>query len=173
MAEDKKQDAKLKQLKLMREECEKDEDVKGFPKKQKWFLFLLKVKLGNILQACQIAGISRQTVYDWKSGKQLPAWKERFTAKVAEINDISIDFVESKLFDNIKAGDVASILFYLKTRAKDRGYIEKSEVDHTSKGEKINNTPMMFVSADQLTPEQLQDYIAKNLNGANSNNEGT
>jgi hypothetical protein len=38
------------------------------------------------------------------------------------------DFAESKLLQAIDAGEIVPILFYLKTQAKDRGYVERSEV---------------------------------------------
>lgn len=41
-----------------------------------------------------------------------------------DINDLA----ETMLVKNIKAGDNSAIIFRLKTRAKDRGYVERSEV---------------------------------------------
>lgn len=38
------------------------------------------------------------------------------------------DFAEGRLFQKIRDGDTASIIFFLKTQAKDRGYIERQEV---------------------------------------------
>lgn len=40
------------------------------------------------------------------------------------------DFVEGKLYQRIEDEDTASIIFFLKTRAKDRGYVEKVQVEH-------------------------------------------
>jgi hypothetical protein len=34
-------------------------------------------------------------------------------------------------------------------------------VDHTSKGEKLNQQPILFLSADRLTDEQIQQYLTK------------
>lgn len=38
------------------------------------------------------------------------------------------DFAESKLLQNIKDGKETSLIFYLKTQAKDRGYVERQEL---------------------------------------------
>ncbi len=48
-----------------------------------------------------------------------------------------LDFVESKLFENVNANDTTSIIFYLKTQGKNRGYIEKQNLDITSAGNEI------------------------------------
>ena len=44
------------------------------------------------------------------------------------ITESAIDYVESKLYERIKANDTASIIFFLKTRAKSRGYQERTEL---------------------------------------------
>lgn len=46
-------------------------------------------------------------------------------AAVEEANEMLLDFAEAKLYQKIKAGDIASIIFYLRTRGKMRGYTEK------------------------------------------------
>lgn len=41
------------------------------------------------------------------------------------------DFAETKLVDNITAGDQRAIEFYLKAKQKDRGYTDKTQVEVT------------------------------------------
>ena len=45
-----------------------------------------------------------------------------------------LDLAESKLIQNIQDQDTTSIIFYLKTQGKKRGYIEKSEIEQTVAG---------------------------------------
>ena len=46
---------------------------------------------------------------------------------IEEAVEANIDFAESQLFENIKAGKEPSIFFYLKCKAKHRGYVEREQ----------------------------------------------
>lgn len=84
----------------------------------------LKKTLGVVTPACEIVGIARSTHYRWITED------EDYKKSVEELLDFQIDFVESKLFENINNGDTTSTIFYLKTKGKKRGYIERQEIDH-------------------------------------------
>lgn len=76
---------------------------------------------GILAQAAKLLNCSRQTVYNYI--------EKYATVKAAyeEANETTIDFVESKLLEQIKAGNSRLIEFYLKTKAKHRGYTERQE----------------------------------------------
>lgn len=78
--------------------------------------------LGVIETACRECGVSRNWHYE--TYRTDPEYK----AQVDEMKNIALDYVESRLFQNIKNGDVTSTIFYLKTQGKTRGYIERQEV---------------------------------------------
>lgn len=107
---------------------------------KKAFLSALKKSLGIITTAAEETGVGRRTVYEWIEKDS------NFAEEVAEIEELAVDYVESKLFERIKGvtigkmvegelkvyetpPDTTSIIFYLKTKGKARGYIEKQEVD--------------------------------------------
>lgn len=94
-------------------------------KEQSAFLVVLEKSLGIVSVAAARHGIHRNTHYNWM--KANATYKE-----LAEsITDVAIDLAESMLLQNIRSGEVASIIFYLKTKGKKRGYVEKSEIGLT------------------------------------------
>lgn len=84
-------------------------------------LAALENSLGVVTAAAIEVGIDRTTHYAWL------LTDEEYKQKVESIKDMALDFAESMLFRNIKNGDTASNIFYLKTQGKNRGYIERSE----------------------------------------------
>lgn len=95
---------------------------KSVLQKEKVLEFLEK-NCGVISPACKGANISRFSFYQWlKDDKE-------FAEKVKQIQEASIDFVESKLYEKINDGDTTAIIFYLKTKGKQRGYSEKHEIN--------------------------------------------
>lgn len=86
------------------------------------FLEVFANNLGNVQDSCKSAGISRATYYVWKSND------EEFAQAVEEIQEGLIDLAESKLLENINSGKTNEILFYLKTKGKYRGYVERQEI---------------------------------------------
>lgn len=85
----------------------------------------LEASLGIVTQACKAVGIARSTHYEWFNSD--PEYK----TAVEAIADIALDFAESQLHKQIQNGEVSSTIFYLKTKGKKRGYIEKTETELT------------------------------------------
>jgi hypothetical protein len=82
----------------------------------------LEKSLGVVTTACKSVGIDRGSHYNWLKTD------EDYKAEVESIEDIAIDFAESQLHKQIKDGNHTSTIFYLKTKAKKRGYIERQEI---------------------------------------------
>lgn len=45
-----------------------------------------------------------------------------------EANETTIDFVEQQLLKAIREGNITAMIFFLKTKAKHRGYVERQEM---------------------------------------------
>lgn len=83
------------------------------------FLTALNSALGIVTAACQATGVPIRTYYNWYAAD------EDFREACDEVLNTRLDFVESKLLENIRDGDTTSIIFYLKTKGKHRGYTER------------------------------------------------
>lgn len=95
---------------------------------------------GIITDACRKAQVSRTQFYTWRDTD------EEFKKELDDITEEAVDFVEGKLFELIngvtlgrtdETGEMhiyeqppckTSAIFYLKTKGKHRGYIERQEV---------------------------------------------
>lgn len=82
-------------------------------------LTALEKSKGIVSHACRIAKISRQTFYNYCNTDEV------FKQAVIDITDNQIDFVESKLLQAIDKDDTTAMIFYLKTKARHRGYGDK------------------------------------------------
>ena len=71
---------------------------------------------GIVTDACQKVGIARKTHYEWYK------LDSEYKQQVDDIQETALDFVETKLFKNIKDGKEASIFYYLNNRGGSRGY---------------------------------------------------
>lgn len=81
----------------------------------------LEKTLGVVTTAARQAGIERTTHYNWM--KEDPDYKRA----VESLDDVALDFAESKLHSLIQNDDTAATIFYLKTKGKKRGYVERQE----------------------------------------------
>lgn len=77
----------------------------------------------NITATCTALGISRKTFYEWKEKKK------KLAEGLEAAEEAIIDFAESKLVEHINNDDVQALIFFLRTKGKKRGYVEKSETD--------------------------------------------
>lgn len=75
--------------------------------------------MGNVSSACRTVNVSRETFYRFK--REDPVFSERVT----EIDESNLDFAETILLKNIREGKEASLIFFLKTKGRDRGYVER------------------------------------------------
>jgi len=125
---------------------------------KKAMLESLEKSRGIVSVAANNAGISRDTHYRWLKED------EAYANTVDWINEAAIDHVESKLFEKIDGvaiqkqtpkGPViydqppsdTAIIFFLKTRGKKRGYVERTEIDANVK--QHNPASISFTDRDE------------------------
>lgn len=144
--------------------------------KKEEILKSLEENNGIVTVSCANIGLARSTYYKWLSEDS------EFKAAVDEIQDVAIDYVESKLFEKIKGVSISkgfdeegnpivydvppsdtAIIFYLKTKAKKRGYIERQEVTG-AEGKDLNQI-MIFKIPDNGRDDNT---AAKGVSGEGS-----
>jgi hypothetical protein len=135
---------------------EKKEKSQNATLKKNAMLKALESTLGVVTSACEVVGIDRRTHYRWMNED------EAYRVQVESLTDLAVDFAESQLFELIKgahrevstpdgeviriqdAPNTSATIFYLKTRGKKRGYVERSEIAG------VNDAPIQIIINDKL-----------------------
>jgi hypothetical protein len=135
---------------------EKKEKSQNATLKKNAMLKALESTLGVVTSACEVVGIDRRTHYRWLNED------EAYRVQVESLTDLAVDFAESQLFELIKgahrevstpdgeviriqdAPNTSATIFYLKTRGKKRGYVERTELAG------VNDAPIQIIINDKL-----------------------
>ena len=88
---------------------------------KKALLQALEKSLGVVTTACKKLGIGRTTYYDWYNTDK------EFAAQVDDLQNVALDFAESQLHQQIADDNTSATIFYLKTKGKKRGFVERTE----------------------------------------------
>lgn len=97
--------------------------------KKKTFVETLKKHMGNVSATCEAIAkstgktFSRTTYYKWYKTDT------EFKDAVDSIGEYMIDLAENALYSKIKKGNLTATIFFLKTKGKERGYVEKLQVE--------------------------------------------
>jgi len=95
-------------------------------KRKQLMIQALEKSLGVVTPACKNVDISRDTHYRWLKED------DEYAKAVKDLDNVALDFAESQLHKQINEGNNSATIFYLKTKGKVRGYIEKQEFDMSS-----------------------------------------
>lgn len=105
----------------------------------------LQKHIGMVGSACREVGISRNQYHVYYRTDP------DFKAKVDEIMEGQIDMVETELLKKIKSGSEKSIHFYLKYKARKRGYQEN--IDITTDGKALTDIQIVKIIEVQKPTE--------------------
>jgi|TARA_A100001518_G_C1201298_1_gene44799 hypothetical protein len=109
--------------------------------KKDTLLQALESSLGIVSTACNRTGISRSSFYKWYKED------EEFRQKVDEIDNVKLDYVETKLFKNIENEKEKSIIFYLQHKGHKRGYVQRQNINLTSNEEDIKKIEIEIIES--------------------------
>lgn len=84
---------------------------------------------GFVTEAARQLGISQPAL-----SKRINS-SERLKQAMAETRERYLDLAESRLISAIKGGESWAICFYLKCKGKERGYIERQQIDANVTGD--------------------------------------
>jgi hypothetical protein len=104
----------------------------------------LDANYGMVYRAARALKVKPPTIYN--HAKANPEIEKRMRANRKELCDLA----ESKLVDALNIGESWSIAFTLKTLGKDRGYIEKQEIDNSGETTNIVKIDLSGLSYEQL-----------------------
>jgi len=107
---------------------------------------------GIVTDACKKARVDRTLFYQWM--KDDPD----FATAVSDTSEVAIDFAEHSLFDQIRRKEAAATIFYLKTKGKKRGYVERQEITGAD-GAPV--TPNPFSTLDDQTLLKIASDLLK------------
>lgn len=99
----------------------------------------LERNLGIVTTASKRVGIDRRTHTNWVQSDP------DYAAAVADIQEQALDMVETMLLKRVQEMDTTSIIFYLKTKGKSRGYIERIQT------QEVKNEPFVMELTDTNT----------------------
>ena len=125
--------------------------AKRIAEEKEALLEALNKSSGIVASACQAVNISRFTFYKWYNED------EDFREKVDDVQELQKDFAEALILKKMKEGDTTMIIFYAKTKMKDRGYSER--VEHTG----ANGEPLLRaaeIDISKLTEEQRKVLLS-------------
>ena len=116
----------------------------------------LKNEFGNASVVCEKMGIPRSTYELWTRKDEV------FKKQLEEVAAHKDDFVEGKLFENIKKLKERSIIYYLSTKGKRMGYGPVNNTQVSIGGESSSTgKPMIIFSSttDEGKAEQVEEDV--------------
>lgn len=108
-------------------------------------LAALEKHLGLFSPAGKSANVTLSEFKSWYAND------DRFRERVDALQETTLDFAEAALYKKIQAGDTASIIFFLKSKGKKRGYEKKMEM-HCSGS---------LLLQDDISDDSLVDIVKK------------
>lgn len=126
---------------------------------KKLMIEALEKSLGVVTTACKTSGIPRTTHYRWMNEDA------DYAASVNDLENLTLDFAESSLHKQIKEGNTTATIFFLKTKGKKRGYIERQEITGKD-GQALHESQKTDYS--KLSTKELEQLYGL-LRKANSN----
>lgn len=77
---------------------------------------------GNLAAVARLHGVTRTTIYNWTRDSAL------CQEALADARETMLDEAENILYQKVLAGETQELIFFLKTKGKNRGYVPRNEL---------------------------------------------
>lgn len=122
------------------------------------FLKELKERLGLIMITCDATGISHSTIRNW--AKTDPEFRD----KLNDVGNYTLDVVEQSLLNKIVTEkDTTAMIFYLKTKGRDRGFSQRVEVTGANGGAVQTETTLKLSEIEKEVPADVLDAVVTSI----------
>ena len=135
-------------------EGRRDQRMEVKRKNKKRLLAALEKSLGLVTHAVRLCKLDYSTHRRYK--RDDPEYKRA----VEEIEEMVLDYGESKLLELINEKNVAAVIFFLKTKGKKRGYIEQPgyEIPPDESEFKMPKIEIVKdISYEDVTPKRIEE----------------
>ena len=107
---------------------------------------------GNISHICNQLGMARKTFTRWMEND--PDFREKILAQDEALTDMA----ETQHYNLIAAGHPPSVQFHLRTKGKDRGYVERVEQEFTGQMNIAREIKITVVHTREDDTEFLKEF---------------
>lgn len=126
------------------------------------FLRELKERLGLIMITCDATGISHTTIRNW--AKTDPEFLEQLNS----VSNYTLDVVEQALLNKIVTDkDTTAMIFYLKTKGRDRGFSQRVEVTGANGGAVQTEATLKLSEIEKEVPVDVLDVVVGSIHENN------
>lgn len=104
---------------------------------------------GLVYLTASVLKVSAQTIYNY--AERYPEVKQ----KIKELKGQRLDKAELVLWNEVNSGNTQALMFFLRTQGKDRGYVERTEVNE--------NITINLTREDlEALPDDVLEQLAEN-----------
>ena len=93
-------------------------------KKANFLIHLIRNNF-HLAKTCLQTDTKRLNYYQWLRDDP------EFVKKIEQMREMEVDLFEDAFRELVEERNVKAVIFGLKTRGKNRGYVEKQEIEHT------------------------------------------
>lgn len=115
------------------------------------FIQAIKNHRGLLTVACQKVNICYHTYRRWY--KENEEFQKEVDKALEQAHEKTTDYAEDKLFEAMERNELTATIFYLKTKGKKRGYVERQEITGKD-GESLFEKETLSKIAKELLDEK-------------------